>query len=43
MSITISAQDVKSLRERTGAGIMDSKAALQEADGDSTRRSRSCA
>jgi elongation factor Ts len=34
MSITISAQDVKSLRERTGAGIMDSKAALQEAGGD---------
>jgi elongation factor Ts len=34
MSITISAQDVKSLRERTGAGIMDSKAALQEAEGD---------
>jgi elongation factor Ts len=34
MSIAISAQDVKSLRERTGAGIMDSKAALQEAGGD---------
>src|SRR5215210_7417384 len=34
MSITVSAQDVKSLRERTGAGIMDSKAALQEASGD---------
>src|SRR3954454_20585158 len=34
MSITVSAQDVKSLRERTGAGIMDAKAALQEADGD---------
>jgi elongation factor Ts len=34
MSITVSAQDVKSLRERTGAGIMDSKAALQEAEGD---------
>ena len=34
MSITISAQDVKSLRERTGAGIMDAKAALQEAGGD---------
>src|SRR5215204_3966911 len=30
MSITVSAQDVKSLRERTGAGIMDAKAALQE-------------
>jgi len=34
MSITISAQDVKTLRERTGAGMMDCKAALQEAGGD---------
>ena len=34
MSITISAQDVRSLRERTGAGIMDAKAALQESGGD---------
>src|SRR6187551_22593 len=34
MSITISAQDVKSLRERTGAGIMDAKAALQESGGN---------
>jgi elongation factor Ts len=34
MSVAISAQDVKSLRERTGAGIMDAKAALQEAGGD---------
>jgi elongation factor Ts len=34
MSITISAQDVKSLRERTGAGIMDAKSALQESGGD---------
>jgi elongation factor Ts len=34
MSITISAQDVKSLRARTGAGIMDAKAALQESGGD---------
>jgi elongation factor Ts len=34
MSIAISAQDVKSLRERTGAGIMDAKAALQETGGD---------
>ena len=34
MSITVSAQDVKSLRERTGAGIMDAKAALQESGGD---------
>ena len=30
----ISAKDVKELRERTGAGMMDCKAALQEADGD---------
>jgi elongation factor Ts len=34
MSIAISAQDVKALRERTGAGLMDCKAALQEAGGD---------
>jgi elongation factor Ts len=34
MSITVSAQDVKSLRERTGAGVMDAKAALQESGGD---------
>jgi elongation factor Ts len=34
MSITISAQDVKTLRDRSGAGIMDAKAALQEAGGD---------
>src|ERR687896_1020280 len=34
MSIAVSAQDVKSLRERTGAGIMDAKAALQESAGD---------
>jgi elongation factor Ts len=31
MSITVSAQDVKSLRERTGAGIMDCKRAIDEA------------
>src|ERR671927_457712 len=30
----ISAGDVKSLRERTGAGMMDCKRALQEAGGD---------
>jgi elongation factor Ts len=29
-----SAQDVKELRDRTGAGMMDAKRALQEADGD---------
>jgi elongation factor Ts len=31
---TVSAGDVKALRERTGAGIMDCKAALAEAGGD---------
>jgi elongation factor Ts len=35
--MTISAADVKTLRERTGAGIMDAKGALQEADGDFER------
>ena len=30
----ISAKDVKELRERTGAGMMACKAALQEAGGD---------
>ena len=30
----ISAQDVKDLRERTGAGMMDCNKALTEADGD---------
>ena len=34
MSGTISAQDVKELRERTGAGMMDCKGALQETGGD---------
>jgi elongation factor Ts len=31
---TISAKDVAALRQQTGAGMMDCKAALQEADGD---------
>jgi elongation factor Ts len=31
---TISAQDVKALRDRTGAGMMDCKKALVESDGD---------
>jgi elongation factor Ts len=35
--IAISAQDVKALRDRTGAGIMDAKSALQEAGGDFDR------
>ena len=32
--MTISAQDVKALRDRTGAGMMDCKRALQETEGD---------
>jgi elongation factor Ts len=32
--LSVSAADVKALRERTGAGIMDCKAALAEAEGD---------
>jgi elongation factor Ts len=35
--VEISAKDVKELRERTGAGMMDCKAALQEADGDTDK------
>lgn len=31
---TITAQEVKALRDRTGAGMMDCKKALQEAEGD---------
>jgi elongation factor Ts len=34
---TISAKDVAALRRRTGAGMMDCKAALQEAGGDMDR------
>jgi elongation factor Ts len=34
---TVTASDVKALRDRTGAGFMDAKAALQEADGDPER------
>jgi elongation factor Ts len=34
VSDEVSAKDVKALRERTGAGMMDCKAALQEAGGD---------
>jgi elongation factor Ts len=32
--VSVSAGDVKALRDRTGAGMMDCKAALAEADGD---------
>jgi elongation factor Ts len=35
--MTVSASDVKKLRDRTGAGMMDCKAALAEADGDFDR------
>jgi elongation factor Ts len=35
--MAISAADVKTLRDRTGAGIMDAKSALQEAEGDFDR------
>jgi elongation factor Ts len=35
--MAISAADVKTLRDRTGAGIMDAKSALQEAGGDFDR------
>ncbi len=34
MSTTISAKDVKALRDQTGAGMMDCKRALVETDGD---------
>jgi elongation factor Ts len=33
----IKAADVKALRDRTGAGMMDAKAALQEAEGDAEK------
>jgi elongation factor Ts len=35
--VSVSATDVKSLRDRTGAGMMDCKAALAEAEGDVDR------
>jgi elongation factor Ts len=35
--MTITAADVKALRDRTGAAMMDCKAALAEADGDAER------
>jgi elongation factor Ts len=35
--VNVSAADVKALRDRTGAGMMDCKAALAEADGDMDR------
>ena len=36
-TVTIRAEDVKQLREETGAGIMDCKRALEESDGDLDR------
>jgi elongation factor Ts len=36
-SVVISADQVKELRQRTGAGIMDCKRALEEAGGDAAR------
>ncbi|MEA2390631.1 MAG: elongation factor Ts [Solirubrobacteraceae bacterium] len=35
--MSVTAQDVKALRDRTGAGMMDCKKALTEADGDMER------
>jgi elongation factor Ts len=35
--MAVTAADVKALRDRTGAGMMDAKAALQEADGDADK------
>jgi elongation factor Ts len=35
--MSITASDVKALRERTGSGMMDCKRALEEADGDAQR------
>ncbi|MBI4050147.1 MAG: translation elongation factor Ts [Candidatus Doudnabacteria bacterium] len=37
MNLKISAKDVKMLRDQTGAGMMDAKAALAEAGGDVQR------
>ena len=37
MAETVSASDVKALRDRTGAGMMDCKAALEEAGGDADK------
>jgi len=37
MTATISAADVKALREKTGAGMMDCKSALSEAGGDAAK------
>ncbi len=34
MSVTITAKEVNELRQQTGAGMMDCKKALVEAEGD---------
>jgi elongation factor Ts len=39
-NVAITAADVKKLREKTGAGMMDCKNALQEADGDFQKAER---
>ena len=41
--MAVTAADVKALRERTGAPIVDVKKALEEAEGDDRRPSRSSA
>ena len=43
MSASPTAAEVKQLRDATGAGMMDCKKALIEADGDFERASSSCA
>lgn len=37
MSTTVTAQDVKALRQRTGAGLMECKKALEESGGDADK------
>ena len=37
MTVEVSAADVKALRDRTGAGMMDCKAALEETGGDTEK------
>ena len=38
--MAFTASDVKTLRERTGCGMMDCKKALTEADGDMEKQSK---
>ena len=37
MTVTFTAKDVQTLRQTTGAGMMDAKRALEDADGDAER------